>query len=71
MRKSTATLGLTLTLFLGSVGMSAGVDFQKSVAAFKSEDYATAPRGLKPLLNKECPVLSSFWVWRMAEDEAF
>jgi TPR repeat protein len=32
--------------------MSASADFQKGVAAFKSEDYATALRGLKPLAEQ-------------------
>ena len=40
--------------------MSAGVDFQKSVAAFKSEDYATAPRGLKPLAEQVMPCAQLF-----------
>ena len=35
--------------------MSASANFQKGVAAFKSEDYATAQRGLKPLAEQGMP----------------
>ncbi len=52
MRRLTATLCLTLTIILGSVGISASADYQKGVTAFKSGDYATALREWKPLAER-------------------
>ena len=52
MRKLTATLCLTLTILLGSVGMSASADYQKGVTAYKSGDYVTALREWKPLAKQ-------------------
>ena len=40
--------------------MSASAGFQKGVAAFKSEDYATAQRGLKPLAEQGMPCAQLF-----------
>ena len=50
MRRLTATLRLTLTILLGSAGVSASVDIVKGYAAFKSGDHATALRLCKHLL---------------------
>ena len=47
--------------------MSASADFQKGVAAFKSEDYATAQRGLKPLAEQGMPH-AQFFLGLMHED---
>jgi uncharacterized protein len=52
MRKLTATLCLTITVLLGSVGMSWGVDYLKGFAAYGSGDYATALREWKPLAEQ-------------------
>ena len=52
MRHLTATLCLTLTILLGSIGGSASADLQKGYAAYKSGDYATALREWKPLAEQ-------------------
>ena len=52
MRKLTATLCLTLSVLLGSTGMSASADSQKGAAAYKSGDYATALRKWTPLAKQ-------------------
>ena len=52
MRKLTATLCLTVTLLLGSAGMSWSADFQKGLAAARGGDYATALREWKPLAEQ-------------------
>ena len=46
--KKIIPFGLTLIIFIGSAGMSAGADFQKGAAAQRG-DYATALREWKPL----------------------
>ena len=43
---------LTLIIFIGSAGVSASADFQKGLTAYKSKDYATALRELKPLAKQ-------------------
>ena len=48
MRNLITTICLTLTILLGSVGMSASADFQKGLTAYNSGDYATALREWKP-----------------------
>jgi len=48
MKKLIGTLCLTLTILLGSVGMSASADFQKGLTAAQNGDYATALREWKP-----------------------
>ena len=53
MRKLTATICLTLTILLGSMGVSASADFQKGLAAYQSGDYATALRNWKPFAEQE------------------
>ena len=52
MRNLTATLCLTLTLFLGSIGVSESADFQKGYSAYQSGDYATALREWTPLAKQ-------------------
>ena len=52
MRKLTATRCLTLAVLLGSVGVSAGADFQKGLTAYEIGDYATALREWKPLAEQ-------------------
>jgi TPR repeat protein len=47
------TICLTLTLLLGSAGMSWNADFQKGVIAYDSDDYATALREWTPLAENE------------------
>jgi hypothetical protein len=44
MKKTLTTLCLTLTLLLGSIGMSESADFQKGLTAAQSGDFATALR---------------------------
>ena len=56
MRKLTATICLTIAVFLGSVGCtttsSDPSDFQKASQAYDKEDYATALREWKPLAEQ-------------------
>ena len=52
MKNITATLCLTLTLLLGSIGMSESADLQKGLTAAQSGDYATALRELEPLAKQ-------------------
>ena len=52
MRKLTVTICLTLTILLGSVGMSASADFQKGAAAAQRGDLATALREWKLLAEQ-------------------
>jgi hypothetical protein len=52
MRNLTATLCLTITVLLGSVGVSWSADFQKGLTAYKSGDYSTALREWKPLAKQ-------------------
>ena len=52
MKKLTATLCLTLTIFLGNIGVSEGADLQKGITAYESGDYATALREWKPLAEQ-------------------
>ena len=49
MRNLTSTICLTLTILLGSVGMSWSADFQKGLTAAQRGDFATALREWKPL----------------------
>jgi hypothetical protein len=50
--KLTATICLTFTILFGSVGMSAGADFQKGLNAYKSSDFATVLRESTPRVEK-------------------
>jgi TPR repeat protein len=52
MRKLTATLCLTITVLLGSMGVSASTDFQKGYQAFKNSDYAKALIEFEPLAKE-------------------
>ena len=52
MKNLTATICLTITLLLGSVGASWSADWNKGLTAFKSADYATALREWTPLADK-------------------
>jgi TPR repeat protein len=52
MRRILTTLCLTLTLLLGSAGVSWSADFQKGVTAYASGDYATALREWKPFAEQ-------------------
>ena len=52
MKTFTATLCLTLTILLGSAGMSASAVFQKGLDAYQRGDYATALREWKPLAER-------------------
>jgi TPR repeat protein len=52
MKNLIATICLTLTILLGSVGVSWSADYQKGVAAYKSGDYATALREWTPLAKQ-------------------
>ena len=52
MRNLTATLCLTVTLLLGSVGASASANFQKGLDAALSGEYATALREFTHLAEK-------------------
>jgi TPR repeat protein len=48
----TATICLTITLLLGSVGASWSADYKKGVTAYRSGDFATALREWKPLAKQ-------------------
>jgi TPR repeat protein len=52
MRHLTATLCLTVAVLPGSVGTSWSADFQKGLTAYKSGNFATALRELKPLAEQ-------------------
>ena len=52
MRNLTATICLTITVLLGSAGVSWSVDFQKGLAAVQRGDFATALREWTPLAEQ-------------------
>ena len=52
MRTLPANICLTLTILLGSMGVSASADFQKSLTAAQNGDFATALRQWTPLAKK-------------------
>ena len=52
MRRLTATFRLTLTILLGSAGVSAKKNIVKGYAAFKSGEHATALREIRPLAEQ-------------------
>jgi TPR repeat protein len=52
MKKILTTLCLSLTLLLGSIGVSESADFQKGLTAAQSGDYATALREWTPLAKQ-------------------
>lgn len=52
MRNLTATICLTLAVLLGSGGVGFAQDLRKGLAAYNSDDYATALRELKPLAEQ-------------------
>ena len=52
MKRTLATLCLTLAVLLGSAGVSKSADFQKGLAAAQSGDFATALREWKPLAKQ-------------------
>jgi hypothetical protein len=52
MKRLTATICLTLTVLLGSAGLSWGADFQKGMDAAQRGDFATALREWKPLAEQ-------------------
>ena len=49
MKRLIITLGLTISLALGSFGVGWSGDFQKGMKAYKNGDYATALKEWKPL----------------------
>ncbi|MDP7424313.1 MAG: tetratricopeptide repeat protein [Rhodospirillales bacterium] len=52
MKRLLPVLCLTIAVFLGSVGVSWGADYQKGYAAYDRGDYATALREWKPLAKQ-------------------
>jgi TPR repeat protein len=52
MKRTLATLRLTLAVLLGSAGMSWSADYQKGLTAARSGDYATALREWKPFAEQ-------------------
>ena len=52
MRNLTVTLCLANSVLLGSAGESWAASFQNGFTAYKSGDYATAPREWKPLAEQ-------------------
>ena len=52
MKRTLATICVTLTLLLGSSGISWSADFQKGLTAAESGDYATALREWTPLAEQ-------------------
>ncbi len=52
MKKLTATLCLTITILLGTMGISVGADFQKGLDAYRGNDFAAALREWKPLAER-------------------
>lgn len=55
---------MTLTILLGSVGMSASADFQKGLSAYGKGVYAPALREWKPLAAQN-DVMESFLIRRL------
>lgn len=52
MKNLTATLSLTIAVFLGSAGVSWSADFQAGADAYARRDYATALREWTPLAER-------------------
>mgnify|MGYP001166447181 FL=1 len=52
MRQYATILSLTIAVLFGSVGLSAGADFQKGLDAYRSGDFAAALREWIPLAEK-------------------
>ena len=52
MRNLTTTICLAVALLLGSAGVSWSQDFQKGLAAYLNDDYATALREWTPLAEQ-------------------
>ena len=52
MKNLTATICLTITVLLGSAGVSWSADFQKGLAAAQRGDFATALREWTPLAEQ-------------------
>jgi len=52
MKRTLATICLTLTLLFGSAGMSRSADFQKGQTAYQDGGFATALREWKPLAEQ-------------------
>ena len=52
MRTLPANICLTLTILLGSMGVSASADFQKGLTAAQNGDFATALRQWTPLAKQ-------------------
>ena len=69
MRKLTTTICLTLTILLGSVGVSSSADFSKGASAYKSGDYATALREWTPLAKQGHANAQYFLGWMYDEGQ--
>ena len=52
MKNLTLTICLTLAVLLGGLGCSGGGDYEKGVAAYNRDDYATALREWTPLAEQ-------------------
>jgi len=52
MKRPTATICLTLTVLLGSAGVSWSGDFRKGYAAYQSKNYATSLREWTPFAKR-------------------
>ena len=70
MRKLSVTLCLTIAGLLGSVGVSESGDYQNGLDAYKSGDYATALRELRPL-EEESEVMLGTVNRRIAKNKKF
>lgn len=66
MKRLTATIFLTIAVFLANAREGWRADFQKGADAYRSGDYATALREWKPLAEEggRCSVRSRFDVPR-------
>ena len=69
MKNLVATLCLTISVLLGSVGMSSAADFQTGVGAYLRDDYATALREWRPLAEQGDAGAQFFLGWLYEEGE--
>ena len=63
MKNLTLTICLTLAVLLGGLGCSGGGDYEKGVAAYNRDDFATALREWTPLAEQGDASAQSFLGW--------
>ena len=71
MRKLTATLSLTLTILLGSVGVSVSADFKNCKKEYVNKNYDAAVRLCRPFAERGKFLLNTKWVLCTATEKVF